>query len=310
MGVKLLSKFLKNECYEDTEKIHLSCLYGKKICIDTSIYLYRFKGQGMLIENFYVMCSLFKKYNITPIFIFDGKPPIEKYKALENRKKERESAKEKYEDLMSKLEGNITQKQKYELDKLKRSMVKITKEDVYLIKSMFDAYGISHITAIGEADVLCASLVIKKKVYAVLTEDMDLFAYGSPIILRYFSLSQHSCILYNLNIILDKLNINKKDFQIICVLSGNDYYESKKNIYYYLKIYSKYKKTNSKKKLLNWLIEHNYIEIEDVIDIETTLNIYLNINKELKKYKYFQIKFHSTSKKSLMEILEKERFIF
>lgn len=139
---------------------------------------------------------------------------------------------------------------------------------------------------------------------------MDLFAYGSPIILRYFSLSQHSCILYNLNIILDKLNINKKDFQIICVLSGNDYYESKKNIYYYLKIYNKYKKTNSKKKLLNWLIETNYIEIEDVNDIETTLNIYLNINKELKRYPYFQIKFHSTSKKSLMKILENERFIF
>tara|TARA_Y100000389_G_scaffold66587_1_gene62735 strand:- start:3227 stop:4159 length:933 start_codon:yes stop_codon:yes gene_type:complete len=310
MGVKLLSKFLKNECYEDTKKIHLSCLYGKKICIDTSIYLYRFKGQGMLIENFYVMCSLFKKYNITPIFIFDGKPPIEKHKELENRKKERVSAKQKYEDLMSKLGENISQKQKYELDKLKRSMVKITKEDVNLIKSMFDAYGISHITAIGEADVLCASLVIKKKVYAVLTEDMDLFAYGSPIILRYFSLSQHSCILYNLNIILDKLNINKKDFQIICVLSGNDYYESKKNIYYYLKIYNKYKKTNSKKKLLNWLIETNYIEIEDVNDIETTLNIYLNINKELKRYPYFQIKFHSTSKKSLMKILENERFIF
>ena len=204
MGVKLLSKFLKNECYDETKKIHLSGLYGKKICIDTSIYLYRFKGQGMLIENFYVMCSLFKKYNITPIFVFDGKPPIEKYKELENRKKERQTAKEKYEDLMNKLGENISQKQQYELDRLKRSMVKITREDVDLIKSMFDAYGISHITAIGEADILCASLVIKKKVYAVLTEDMDLFAYGSPIILRYFSLSQHSCILYNLNIILNQ----------------------------------------------------------------------------------------------------------
>ena len=31
---------------------------------------------------------------------------------------------------------------------------------------------------IGEVDVLCASLVLNKKVYAVLTEDMDLFAYG------------------------------------------------------------------------------------------------------------------------------------
>ena len=310
MGVKLLSKFLKNECYDDTKKIHLSCLYGKKICIDTSIYLYRFKGQDMLIENFYVMCSLFKKYNITPIFVFDGKPPIEKRKELENRKRERQTAKEKYENLINKLKENISQKQQYELDRLKRSMVKITRKDVDLIKSMFDAYGISHITAIGEADILCASLVIKKKVYAVLTEDMDLFAYGSPIILRYFSLSQHSCILYNLNKLLDKLNINKKDFQMICVLSGNDYYESKKNIYYYLKIYNKYKKTNSKKELLEWLIENNYIEIEDVIDIETTLNIYLNINKELKKYKYFQIKFHSTCKNSLIKILEKERFIF
>ena len=56
-------------------------------------------------------------------------------------------------------------------------MIKITREDVDLIKSLFDAYGISHITAIGEADILCASLVLKKKVYAVLTEDMDLFAY-------------------------------------------------------------------------------------------------------------------------------------
>ena len=40
MGVKLLSKFLKNECYDQTKKIHLSGLYGKKICIDTEVYIY------------------------------------------------------------------------------------------------------------------------------------------------------------------------------------------------------------------------------------------------------------------------------
>ena len=35
-------------------------------------------------------------------------------------------------------------------------MIKITwKEDVDLVKSLFDAYGISYITAIGEADILC-----------------------------------------------------------------------------------------------------------------------------------------------------------
>ena len=68
-----MSKLLKTQCYDETKQIHLSSLYGKKICIDVSIYLYRYKSQNTLIESFYLMCSLFKHYNITPIFIFDGK---------------------------------------------------------------------------------------------------------------------------------------------------------------------------------------------------------------------------------------------
>ena len=28
-----------------------------------------------LIEKFYLMSSIFKYYNIVPIFVFDGKPP-------------------------------------------------------------------------------------------------------------------------------------------------------------------------------------------------------------------------------------------
>ena len=308
MGVKLLSKFLKNECYNETEKIHLSCLYGKKICVDTSIYLYRFKSQDSLIESFYVMCSLFKKYNIIPIFVFDGKPPVEKQLEIENRKKEREIAKLKYENLVNK--EDLSEKEINELERLKRSMIKIKKSDVDIVKSLLDSYGISHITAIGEADILCASLVLKKKVYAVLTEDMDLFAYGSNVILRYLSLSQHSCILYKLDKILNKINIKKKDFQLICVLSGNDYYQSNKNIYYYLKIYNKYKKSKLNIKLLNWLVENNYVKIDEISEIENILNIYLNVNKELKNYDYFQIKFHSVSKENLKSILEMERFIF
>ena len=86
MGVKLLSKLLKTQCYDETKQIHLSSLFGKKICIDVSIYLYRYKSQNTLIESFYLMCSLFKHYNITPIFIFDGKPPESKREELEKRK--------------------------------------------------------------------------------------------------------------------------------------------------------------------------------------------------------------------------------
>jgi len=49
------------------------------------------------------------------------------------------------------------------------------------------AYGVSYIDADGEADQLCASLVLKNKVYACLSEDMDLFVYGCPRVLRYLS---------------------------------------------------------------------------------------------------------------------------
>ena len=70
MGVKLLSKLLKTECSDCVRKIHLRQLYGQKICIDTSIYIYRYKSMESLIEKFYLMCSIFKYYNIVPIFIF------------------------------------------------------------------------------------------------------------------------------------------------------------------------------------------------------------------------------------------------
>ena len=73
MGVKLLGKLLKTQCYDVSKQIHLSSLFGKKICIDVSIYLYRYKSKDSLIESFYLMCSLFKHYNITPLFVFDGK---------------------------------------------------------------------------------------------------------------------------------------------------------------------------------------------------------------------------------------------
>ena len=70
MGIKHLNRFLQNSCDKSINKIHISSLSGKKIVIDTSIYLYRFMGDGCLLENFYLMISIFRQYNIIPLFIF------------------------------------------------------------------------------------------------------------------------------------------------------------------------------------------------------------------------------------------------
>ena len=66
---------------------------GKTVVIDTSIYLYRYNSNNELFENFYSMLTLFKLNKITPLFIFDGKPPPEKYDKLNERKIERQNGK-------------------------------------------------------------------------------------------------------------------------------------------------------------------------------------------------------------------------
>ena len=79
MGIQYLNSHLKQSTQKGSlVKIRLKELSGKVIVIDTSIYLYRFLGEGLLLENMYIMISLFRYYNITPIFILDGKSPIEK----------------------------------------------------------------------------------------------------------------------------------------------------------------------------------------------------------------------------------------
>ena len=157
---------------------------------------------------------LFKNI-VNDSLVFHSHYESAKAKEIENRRASRREAYEKYDELIQNCGENITEEQKNELQDLKRKMTKITREDIETVQNLFDAYGIKYITAKGEADVLCASLVIKKKVYAVLTEDMDLFAYTCPFVLRYFSLSNHTVILYDLKKILTKLDIDKKNFQVL-----------------------------------------------------------------------------------------------
>ena len=84
MGIRYLNKLFREECKnKDAIKItHMSQLSGKKIAVDISIYLYKFVSDDQLIENMYLLLSIFRYYNIIPIFVFDGKPPAEKKRTM------------------------------------------------------------------------------------------------------------------------------------------------------------------------------------------------------------------------------------
>jgi len=255
MGIRYLNRFLKDNASNSIKLCKLTELSGKKIAVDISIYMYRFACDNTLIENIYLMLSVFRYYNIIPIFIFDGKPPPEKRELLQKRKEDKQEAEQEYNELKKSLELNKdmddADKQEiiYNMDMLKKKFVSINKNDTEKIKNLIRAYGATYYDAPGEADELCAMLTIKQKVWGCLSEDMDMVVYGCPRVIRYLSLLNHTAVIYDVNGILDDLGISQRELREICVLSGTDYNlacdDSKNTLNNTLKHFKKYHKSKS-----------------------------------------------------------------
>ena len=300
MGIKHLNQFLKENSGESIKFISIAELSGKKIAVDISIYMYKYASEDTLIENMYLMLSVFRHYNVIPIFIFDGKPPTEKKELLQKRRQDKMEAEEEFNKLKIRLSNNPgmdeTEKQDIinNMDMLKKRFVHINKNDIENVKELIRAYGATYYDALGEADELCAMLAIKGKVWACLSEDMDMFVYGCPRVLRYLSLLNHTTVIYDMKGILDKLGITQKELREICVISGTDYNslnDDSKNthtLYTTLKYFKKYHKEKTSIGFYDWLIENtdyvknseNLKNIYNIFDLNTchiNINVFENI---------------------------------
>ena len=323
MGIRLLNKYIKTNCKNGVSVIKMEELRGKYIAIDTSIYLYRFLQEEVLLENFYLLLSLLKYYNIIGIFVFDGKPPEEKYKIIEKRNSIKEEAREKYKELEMKINKmkinkiNDNEYEKEEKNELQNEMVELKKKFVKLeryhidsIKKLITAFGESYIDAEGEADQLCAKLVIKKIAYACLSEDMDMFLYGCPRVLRYLSLLNETIVLYNLSEILKELEIPLSEFRQICVLSGTDYNNNVNglDLYKSVEFYKIYKNDgkNNNIDFYTWL-DNNMKGFVNIIELYIINNMFLLDNVNLKRYK---INKTLINKDNIKEIMKQDGFIF
>lgn len=312
MGIKYLNRFLQSNCKNSIKKITLMQLSNKKIVIDTSIYMYKFLTDGALLENMYLLIILLRKYNIAPLFVFDGKPPKEKNQLLQQRKENKIIAENKYKEL----EENITicsekdkQKLTIEMNNLKKDFVRLNHKDIQDVKELIQSMGVSYIEAPGEADILCAKIVNKNLAYACLSEDMDMFVYGCKRVLRYLSLINSTIIFYDLKEILIEINIPFNDFKNICIISGTDYnIENNTNLNTTLKYYKKFNKSNETN-FINWLTENtSYINEDEVREISQLFN--LNNVSELNNCLKTKIRNTSINISILKTILEKEDFIF
>ena len=346
MGIRHLNRFFKDNTSEDAIKIiSIAELSGKKIAIDISIYMYKYASEDNLIENIYLMLSVLRYYNVIPIFIFDGKPPAEKKELLVKRREDRKEAEYEYNTLKNLLNNNLNmdelEKQDVinNMDMLKRKFVHISKKDIENVKKLIRAYGATYYDAPGEADDLCALLTFKGKVWACLSEDMDMFVYGCPRVIRYLSLLNHTVVLYNMKTILENLGISQKELREICVLSGTDYNSLNDetritpSLYTTLKHFKKYHKEKRMKNNENsgncddiinetntinetdgfykWLIEKSHY----IKDYNLLLKIYdmFDLNKNhfnIKQFENIKILNGPVQKKEIYGILKTDGFIF
>ena len=234
MGIRSLNRFIQQKCANASTRVHLRELSGKRIAVDTSIYMYRYSGEGALLENMYLMASVFRHYDIHAVFIFDGPPPPQKTDLIELRRKKKDKAKKEYDALAEiikeKRHAPTVSVETTEIDdmedtmrELKKQFIRLRDCDIANVKELLVSFGFAIIDAEGEADVLCAKLSLKKRVDACLSDDTDMFVYGCPVVLRHISLLNHSVVSYDTSEILKTLSLTQQEFKMMCVVSGTDY---------------------------------------------------------------------------------------
>ena len=322
MGIKNLNRFLKENCSKNAiRKIEVHQIHGKRVVIDASIYMYKYMADDALIENMYQLITILLLNNIIPLFVFDGKPPPEKYDLITQRKEVKKIAENEYSDLLFKYENTDNKTDKKHmmqaLIELKHKFVRVRNTDKLRVKELLTAFGIMYYDSINEADEVCAYMVKSGKAWACLSDDMDMFVYGCTRVLRNISLINKTVILYETPIILKELCMTEQHFKQIMVLSGTDYNTNTlTSLDTTISWYSKYKvslngtNVNDTLPFYDWLlVNSDYItDIDNLRCICQMFNIYQPTQES--SLENIKIILKNRNDNLIHDIMEKEGFVF
>lgn len=113
------------------------------------------------------------------------------------------------------------------ITRLETQTAPITAEHRELAKRISVMMGIPVFQADGEAEALCAHLAIHDYVDAVLTEDTDVLAYGTPwmVAFKSFKLSDEKLFAIHLPSLRSALGYDQDELRDLCILLSCDYNE-------------------------------------------------------------------------------------
>lgn len=277
---------------EDVKKeISFSQIKGKKITIDAYNALYQFlaairqpdgtplmdrKGNitSHLSGLFYRTINLLEE-GIIPIYVFDGKPPEFKLQEIERRRKAREEARKKLEQVKSEQVPVPRQ----ELKKYAQASLVLTNEMVIQSKELLKAMGIPIVQAPSEGEAEAAFLNQKGYSYATGSQDYDSLLFGAVRLIRNLTVSGKRKLpgkevyveikpeVIELEAVLKKLGITREQLIDIGILVGTDYNPDgvkgigPKTAFQIIKKYGSIEKAIEKNAIPKREIDFNYEEI-------------------------------------------------
>lgn len=318
MGIKQLSKLIKENCKKAIIPRKPEYYSSSSIAIDASLALYQFLiavrtdganlGYGdattsHLIGMFYRTIKMVEN-GITPIYVFDGKAPAMKMIELQKRDERRLRAEKLSEGA-----------DREELLKQEKRKVKVSGEHVDDCKRLFRLMGIPHITAPSESEAYCAYLCKRGLVKGVATEDMDALCFGTPLLLRNMNKNNTSSRSkagntkldvdeYNLSMILKELEIDMDSFIDLCILMGCDYCDTIKGVGY-RRAYEFIKRHRS----IEEIIREEKVEVPENFDYKSAREIFRNLSSlcEIDEDACLEIGFDQIDKEGLVEFLVREK---
>ena len=225
-------------------QVKLEELHGRVVAIDGYNALYQFlavirgeagepltdsKGRvtSHLSGLYYRTLNLLEK-GVKPVYVFDGKPPELKAQEIENRIRQREAARAKYEEALRR--GDVEAARTYASlsARLKDYMV----EDA---KQLLDALGVPWVQAPSEGEAEAAYLAAKGYAWASVSQDYDSLLFGSPVLVRNLTISGRRKLpkkdvyvevtpeVLELQQVLEELGLTREQLVDLAILIGTDF---------------------------------------------------------------------------------------
>lgn len=234
MGIKKFTNLIPKNCFHE---VTLKTFKNSRIAIDASSMIYqylvaiRIHGENAVnssgknsscIIGFLRRTTILLENGITPVYVFDGKPPEMKAGTLEKRKQIK---------LESQIKSELAENEEESL-KFKKRSISVTKEIVDSLKSLLSFMGIQWVAAEHEAESTCVALYNQGLVDYIASEDSDTIVIGSNNsvkVIKHFT-KNDTMYLMKSEEIMESLQISSEQFIDLCILCGTDYNDNIKGI--------------------------------------------------------------------------------